>query len=170
MATRTCGSGVCDGTCAVGFLDLNGNKQSDGCEATAFTGDFTGGAASPAQCADWQAFATRLSASTNYTRVSIQGTNDPAGISCVGATANTICQALRLGTTPGFLACGGRTWTVSTNCGAPGSVELGATGSVCSCNAGYVVRPCVGSPLWGGVNGATCNAPSQSMTVTCTGQ
>ena len=27
-----CGSGVCDGACAVGFADCNGDKQTDGCE------------------------------------------------------------------------------------------------------------------------------------------
>jgi hypothetical protein len=33
MLTRTCGSGVCNGTCATGFEDCNGNKQTDGCES-----------------------------------------------------------------------------------------------------------------------------------------
>jgi len=32
MATVTCGAGVCNGTCAGGFLDCNGNRQIDGCE------------------------------------------------------------------------------------------------------------------------------------------
>jgi hypothetical protein len=32
MATRTCASGVCNGTCAGGFADCNGNKLTDGCE------------------------------------------------------------------------------------------------------------------------------------------
>jgi len=32
MATRTCGAGVCNGTCTNRFADCNGNKQSDGCE------------------------------------------------------------------------------------------------------------------------------------------
>ena len=27
-----CGGGTCNGTCAAGFADCNGNKQSDGCE------------------------------------------------------------------------------------------------------------------------------------------
>jgi hypothetical protein len=37
MATRTCGSGTCNGTCASGFLDCNGNKQTDGCEINTLT-------------------------------------------------------------------------------------------------------------------------------------
>jgi hypothetical protein len=32
MATRTCTAGACDGTCAAGFGDCNGNRQADGCE------------------------------------------------------------------------------------------------------------------------------------------
>jgi Kelch motif len=32
MATRTCAGGVCNGACAAGFADCNGNKLTDGCE------------------------------------------------------------------------------------------------------------------------------------------
>jgi hypothetical protein len=32
MATHTCGSGNCNGTCLSGFDDCNGNKRVDGCE------------------------------------------------------------------------------------------------------------------------------------------
>jgi hypothetical protein len=32
MAVRTCGGGVCNGTCNAGFADCNANKQVDGCE------------------------------------------------------------------------------------------------------------------------------------------
>ncbi|MBI5478167.1 MAG: choice-of-anchor D domain-containing protein [Deltaproteobacteria bacterium] len=33
MLTRTCGGGTCNGTCATGFADCNGNKLTDGCES-----------------------------------------------------------------------------------------------------------------------------------------
>jgi len=32
MATRTCGAGICNGTCASGYANCNINKQLDGCE------------------------------------------------------------------------------------------------------------------------------------------
>ncbi len=32
MATRTCGAGVCNGTCVANFADCDGNKQMNGCE------------------------------------------------------------------------------------------------------------------------------------------
>jgi hypothetical protein len=34
MATVTCGAGVCNGTCAAGYADCNGNKLTDGCETS----------------------------------------------------------------------------------------------------------------------------------------
>jgi hypothetical protein len=37
MATGTCGSGVCNGTCVSGYSDCNANKQSDGCETNTGT-------------------------------------------------------------------------------------------------------------------------------------
>ena len=37
MATRTCSSSLCNGTCSSGFADCNGNKQADGCEVNIFT-------------------------------------------------------------------------------------------------------------------------------------
>src|SRR5579864_2693439 len=32
MATVTCGNGICNGSCAPGYGDCNGDKQADGCE------------------------------------------------------------------------------------------------------------------------------------------
>jgi hypothetical protein len=37
MATVTCSSGICNGTCKAGFADCNNNKQIDGCEAAVNT-------------------------------------------------------------------------------------------------------------------------------------
>jgi hypothetical protein len=37
MATRTCSGGICNGTCAAGFADCDGNKQSNGCEVNTQT-------------------------------------------------------------------------------------------------------------------------------------
>jgi hypothetical protein len=37
IPTPTCSASVCTGTCAAGFADCNGNKQSDGCETNIST-------------------------------------------------------------------------------------------------------------------------------------
>jgi hypothetical protein len=45
MATVTCASAVCNGTCAAGRGDCNGNKLTDGCETALTTADHCGGCA-----------------------------------------------------------------------------------------------------------------------------
>ena len=37
MATRTCGSSLCNGTCTAGYFDCNSNKLTDGCEKNGIT-------------------------------------------------------------------------------------------------------------------------------------
>jgi hypothetical protein len=62
--------------------------------------------------------------------------------------------------------CNGRTWTVGT-CGS--GIELSANTN-CQCvTPGYTARPCIGqgNDNWGGVNTATCSAPSQTIEVVC---
>ena len=46
-------------------------------------------------------------------------------------------------------------------------IELSANSNICSCTSGYVARPCIGNANWGGVNGTTCSAVSQTIRVTC---
>src|SRR5204863_614090 len=35
VAVRTCAGGLCNGICATGYADCNGNRQVDGCEVDA---------------------------------------------------------------------------------------------------------------------------------------
>ena len=51
-----------------------------------------------------------------YTTVTLRGSNNPTGVTCTGASANTICQALRTGTAMSGISCGGRTWNIG-GCG-----------------------------------------------------
>jgi hypothetical protein len=43
MMTVTCGAGLCNGACAAGFADCNGNKLTDGCETATTTTTNCGG-------------------------------------------------------------------------------------------------------------------------------
>jgi hypothetical protein len=121
----------------------------------------------------WALFRQQLDTNTNnFTSVTIKGSQDPVGVSCSDqTTVNQIATALRNATT-GTWSCNGRTWAVWIGCGGgncggnANAVELNATGSNCACDdPGYIVRPGIGNPNWGGVNTATCDAPTQTMAV-----
>lgn len=161
-------SGACSGTsptCTV-TMDTDRAVTADfvGQGVTAYNASFTSGQnPSGQQCPLWNSWRANLAANIAYQSVTIRGSNDATGATCRGAAANTLCQALRTGTAVSA-SCDGRTW-VTGNCGS--GIELSANGGVCQCSAGYVARPCIGNVNWGGVNGATCSAPSQTIEVQC---
>ncbi|CAF1275546.1 unnamed protein product [Rotaria magnacalcarata] len=86
----------------------------------------------------------------------------PAGIVVIDLTIiNSIAVALR--TSTNFAASSnGFPWAVGT-CGT--GMELTAAGTMCICTNGYILRPCDNYTSWGGIDGLTCAAPSQSITV-----
>jgi uncharacterized repeat protein (TIGR02543 family) len=144
------------------------------CTAT-FTSDQTGGVTfsgtftstyDAAQCTNWNAFRSALSATATYDEISIRGSLDPEGVRCSGESANTLCQALRAGTTVTGVACGGKIWDVGT-CGASVELHAASSSSVCGCGEGYTARPCLAQN--GGYSGigTTCNAPAQTLEVDC---
>jgi cysteine-rich repeat protein len=119
------------------------------------------------QCGSWNTFRQQLQLVQVFSHVEITGSNHPQGVTCDGAAANTICQALGDGVAVNNVACNGRNWSVG-NCGA--GIELTASGGVCACtNPGYIARPCIGAnnPNWGGVNTNTCSGPTQTIQVIC---
>ncbi len=125
-----------------------------------FTGGATSGIATPQGIA-WTSFCASLP-SSGCLGFTIKGSNDLVGISCTNAAiAQSIADAMR---TNIFYSgsSDGQTWSVGFGCG--GGVEITNTGT-CSCNPGYTVRPNIGNSNWGGINGATCGAPTQTMTV-----
>jgi hypothetical protein len=137
--------------------------------AITFTDSFTTGVTPSTQCTDWNTFRGKLTGT--YTSITMKGSKDMTGRTCSGAAANTLCQALHNGTTVGATSCGGYTWEIGITCAAMGGspVELSADGTLCACTSptGYDVRPCIGNLNWGGINGVTCSAPTQTMTVSC---
>ena len=130
----------------------------------AFSGSFTQGQVASGQCPLWTSFRAKLTGT--YSTITISGSSDLVGRTCTGVSANTLCQALRTGTTVSGLACNGNTWFVDQ---CSGGLEITADGAACACKTpGYAVRPCLSSNGdWGGVNTATCNGPTQTMNVTC---
>ncbi|CAF1189861.1 unnamed protein product [Didymodactylos carnosus] len=95
------------------------------------------------------------------------GTNNPVGISIsdsivISKIANALYNGINY-TSPLII---GHRWNVGI-CGFGIELNLDSP-SLCHCiySQGYAVRPCIGNMNWGGINGDTCSASNQTMTVT----
>ena len=123
---------------------------------------FTNGATPSSQCTAWSSFVAQLTVRP-YTMLVIRGTFDTVGATVTDPTVIAgIANGLRTNTAYGPVTSNGRSWAVG---GCGGGMELSAAGTVCWCNTGYIVRPCIGNWNWGGANTATCGGPSQTLTV-----
>lgn len=133
-----------------------------------YSQNFVGGATPTTQCTAWDAFRASLTTSYTYLSFTISGSQNPTGITCTNPTiAAAVAAALRTATT-GSWSSDGQNWGVYTGCGSGCGgtiVELTNTGSGCNCNNGYNIRPNIANNNWGGINGTTCGAVSQTMTV-----
>ena len=123
---------------------------------------FTSGVTPSSQCTSWTSYVATLIVRP-YTGLVIRGSADAVGVAVTDPTVIAgIALALRTSGTYGPVTSNGRSWAVGA-CG--GGSELSANGAVCQCATGYVFRPCIGNLNWGGVNGATCSAATQTITV-----
>lgn len=120
----------------------------------------------------WTAF--RASLTGTYTTMSISN-NLGASITVTDANVQSIADALRTATvgTNFSVVIGVNTWRVIQGCVAgtadANSIYLTNSGA-CDCGGGgkYTVRPMIKNANWGGLNGASCNAPTQTITVSFT--
>lgn len=149
--------GACGVSCSEGEICSAG-----ACSSNIFSESFTADEDSPAQCSRWNDFRSSIGAGP-FASITIRGSQDGVGRTCTGPEAQNLCDALRDGS-PFSTVCDGLPWNVG-DCG--GGVELTTTGSVCFCNVGYTARPCTGGPAWGGIDGETCGAQSQTIEVFC---
>ncbi|HEX4418772.1 MAG TPA: hypothetical protein VH165_12765 [Kofleriaceae bacterium] len=162
---------VTNGTGTVGAGNITSVNVSCVAE-TQFSEFFPAGPTTQALCNPWLAFTSQLVAGS-YNTITLSGSADPVGTTCaVPAMATQICQALHTGASL-TVSCGGHNWSVG-DCGL--STELNVDISVCTCTTGTqaaIARPCIdlangdANPNWGGVRTDTCDAPSQTITVTC---
>ncbi len=127
-----------------------------------FSADFTNGQVATS-CEDWQAFRASLLADYTYEKLTIMGSFDAEGVSVTDSEkVQQIANALRAGTDV-TVNDAERVWRVGS-CGS--GIELSAAGSICSCPSDeYIVRPCIGNSNWGGAGTATCNGPTQTISV-----
>ena len=130
---------------------------------------FVNGVAPSSQCTAWATFRASLNSSYSYTGFTIRGSQNATGISCTDpVVAAAVANALNTGT-PYTGTSDGQTWTVTINgCTMPAcgsiSVELANQGG-CTCASGYSIRPSINNSNWGGIDGLTCGALSQTMEV-----
>jgi hypothetical protein len=100
---------------------------------------------------------------TAYTKVRFYGSRDATGITLTDSSVVTaLATALRTSTAYTGVSNG---YTMKVG-GCGGGYEITASGTVCQCNTGYTLRPCIGGGNWGGIYGtSTCNAANQTMTL-----
>ena len=120
---------------------------------------------------------TTIETAWNTFRASLTGTyttfrffsNLNAGITVTDAIkVQTLANSLRTATVTNQ-TIGGNTWFVGTGCGTPKiggvAVEFSNVGS-CSASSTYALRPMINNLNWGGVNGSTVGASTQTITLT----
>lgn len=117
----------------------------------------------------WNNFRNDLDTSLNYSKITISGTYDPTGISCTDPViVKNIAKAIAANTNLNITSCDGNVWHICHWGGdyfdfwinAPSNCD----GSNCP-DPGYIIRPGIGNVNWGGINTATCWAPSQRMNI-----
>jgi hypothetical protein len=119
---------------------------------------------------------TTMETAWNTFRASLTGTyttfrffsNLNSGVTVTDASAvQSLANGLRTATITS-VTIGGVNWRVGTGCGTPKiggvAVEFSNIGS-CSAGSTYALRPMINNLNWGGVNGTTVNAPTQTITL-----
>ncbi len=120
---------------------------------------------------------TTIETAWNTFRSSLTGTyttfrffsNLNAGVTVTdGSLVQTLANGLRTATITS-VTIGGVNWRVGTGCGSPKiggvAVEFSNVGS-CNGSSTYALRPMINNLNWGGVNGPTAGAATQTITLT----
>ncbi len=131
---------------------------------------FVNGVSPTTQCNSWEAFTASLLGTYVYTGFTMRGSNNPIGISCTDpVVATAVANALRTKISYSG-SSDGQNWYVGNSCMSGGgycgttAMELANQGT-CSCAPGYSIRPQINNDNWGGIDGPTCNAPSQTIEI-----
>ena len=118
----------------------------------------------------WTTF--RQSLTGTYTQFVWSSSNGNSITVTDAVKVQQIADALRTATTgTNFsVTIGSNTWRVIQNCSVTSPVPAAAIEFTnvgpCSCNSGYTMRPFIRNANWGGTNQSTCNAPTQTITIT----
>ncbi|MBI3502183.1 MAG: DUF1573 domain-containing protein [Bacteroidetes bacterium] len=132
-----------------------------------YSQSFTQGQTPTTQATAWVTFRQQLT-SHPYNKLRIYGSNNPTGITLTDATAiANIANAMNTLTNYSTTVAG-NTWNVYVNA-CNGGIQLAVNTVACNCDGAspnvYLLRPEIGNNNWGGINTATCNGPTQTMSV-----
>jgi hypothetical protein len=121
MASVTCGNGICDGPCSVGWSDCNNDKLTDGCEANTGTDAMNCGGCG-------------LACSNNHM----------ATLTCAAGTCNGVCAAGYADCNNNKLTdgCESQTATDPANCGGCGMPCSTNNMATVTCTAGACTGTC----------------------------
>lgn len=114
----------------------------------------------------WDTLVTELGTATTLNNVTMSGTFDTTGITCTDPTATQQIADLITSHTTGTVACDGHDWHYCVRVDETFDFWLDPPSSCSGSNCpdpGYIIRPKQQNSNWGGINSATCDAPSQSM-------
>lgn len=115
----------------------------------------------------WNTF--RASLTGTYTSFTWSSTNGSTLTVTHPTHVQTLADGLRNATNLTVVAIDTVFWRVGTGCGTPKiggvAVEFSNNGS-CSTASTYALRPMINNLNWGGTNGSTVNAPTQTITLT----
>lgn len=153
---------------------LFANQYQSVAQTHRYSEQFFNGAGSGAQCVIWDTWRAGLTPGV-YLKMTIYGTNDVVGQTCTDITVtNAMATAIKNATATSTCAyvsppTNGHVWSVCNRYNAEVWLDPPAccSGSNCPSPNAYILRPCIGgtNSNWGGVNTATCGAPTQIMAI-----
>lgn len=145
------------------------NKPPISQSGVTFSQTFTNGVSPTAAIETaWTTFRSQLTGT--YTTMSLSN-NLGHSIIVIDPLVQNIANALRTATTgtDTVVTIGANSWRIAHGCVA-GTVTATSiyltTGSLCSCSGTYTLRPMIKNLNWGGLNGSSCNQPTQTITLT----
>jgi len=120
----------------------------------------------------WNNFRSQLTGT--YTQFTFSSSTGPTITVSDPTKVQTLANAIRTTNTAGVSTVvvtqqtiGSNTWYVTYGCATSSIVAVEFTNvGGCSCGNGFTLRPAIGNSNWGGANGTTCNAASQTLSLT----
>jgi len=152
------------GLLAISLLAVNVPKAAADTTPITYSQTFTNNAVPTSSATTaWTAFKSSLTGT--YTQFTFSSTNNNTSITVSDPTkVQTLANALHNSTSSGSITIGSNTWTYTS-----GSWDEFGNQGYGNCNSGtsvFVIRPLIGNINWGGVGGASCGAPTQTITIT----